>query len=120
MDIEAFGTIYVKYDLINSRFNRWIYIYPFCELSIEISFLNSSRPSLIIFIALILGILGIDSGFKAIYLNKLKLYCGCIGGYAKNPLGIFSLIENLFMASMSLLIIIRMQFYKFSIIVFTY
>ena len=29
MDIEAFGISFKKYDLISSRFNQWIYIYPF-------------------------------------------------------------------------------------------
>jgi len=38
---------------------------------------------LIIFIALILGISGMISVFKAVYLDKLKLNCACIGGYAK-------------------------------------
>ena len=32
MDIGAFGTSYKKYDLISSKFDSWIYIYPFCEL----------------------------------------------------------------------------------------
>ena len=73
MDIEAFGTSYKKYDLISSKFDSWIYIYPFCELLIGVSFLNSSPPYLIIFIALILGISGIISVFKAFYLDKLKL-----------------------------------------------
>jgi len=73
MDIEAFGTSYKKYDLISSKFDSWIYIYPFCELLIGISFLNSSPPSLIIFIAIILGISGMISVFKAVYLDKLKL-----------------------------------------------
>ncbi len=98
MDIEAFGTSYKKYDLISSKFtkfNGWIYIYPFCELLIGISFLNSSPPYLIIFIALILGISGMNSVFKAVYFDKLKLNCACIGGYAKTPLGIISFIENL-------------------------
>ena len=54
MDIEAFGTSYKKYDLISSQFDRWIYIYPFCELLIGISFLNASPSPLIIVIALIL------------------------------------------------------------------
>ena len=35
--------------------NSCVYIYPFCELLIGISFLSSSPPSLIIFIALILS-----------------------------------------------------------------
>ena len=73
MDIEAFGKSFKKYDLISTRFNTWIYIYPFCELLIGISFLISSPPSLIIFIALILGITGMVSVFKAVYLDKLKL-----------------------------------------------
>ena len=86
MDIESFGTSYKKYDLISSQFDSWIYIYPFCELLIGINFLNSSPSSLIIFTALILGISGMISVFKAVYLDKLKLNCACIGGYAKTPL----------------------------------
>ena len=107
MDIEAFGKSFEKYDLISTRFNTWIYIYPFCELLIGISFLISSPPFLIIFIALILGITGMVSVFKAVYLDKLKLNCACIGGYAKTPLGIISFIENLLMAIMSFLILIK-------------
>ena len=107
MDIEAFGKSFEKYDLISTRFNTWIYIYPFCELLIGISFLISSPPSLIIFIALILGITGMVSVFKAVYLDKLKLNCACIGGYAKTQLGIISFIENLLMAIMSFLILIK-------------
>jgi len=109
MDIEAFGTSYQKYDLIYSQFDSWIYmyIYPFCELLIGISFLNSSRPPLIIVIALILGVSGMISVFKAVYLDKLKLNCACIGGYARTPLGIISFIENLLMAIMSVLILIK-------------
>ena len=107
MDIEAFGTSYKKYDLISSQFDSWIYIFPFFELIIGISFLNSSPPSLIIFIALVLGISGMISVFKAVYLDKLKLNCACIGGYAKTPLGIISFIENFLMAIMSILILIK-------------
>jgi len=82
-------------------------IYPFCELLIGISFLNSSPPFLIIFIAFILGISGIISGFKAVYLDKLKLNYACISGYSKTSLGVISFIENLLMAIMSVLILIK-------------
>ena len=107
MDIETFGTSYNKYDLISSKFKKWIYIYPFCELLIGISFRNSSPLPLIIFIALILGTSGMITVFKAIYLDKLKLNCACIGGYVKTPLGIISFIENLLMAIMSIFILIK-------------
>ena len=107
MDIEAFGISFKKYDLISSRFNQWIYIYPFCELLIGISFLLSAPPSSVILIAFILGIIGMASVFKAVYLDKLKLNCACVGGYAKTPLGIISFIENLLMAIMSGLILLQ-------------
>tara|TARA_B100000886_G_scaffold48509_1_gene29918 strand:+ start:212 stop:364 length:153 start_codon:yes stop_codon:yes gene_type:complete len=42
--------------------------------------------------------------FKALYLDKLKLNCACISGYAKTSLGIICFIENLLMAIMSVLI----------------
>ncbi|MDA9707674.1 hypothetical protein N9U98_02150, partial [Prochlorococcus sp. AH-736-K21] len=101
MDIEAFGISFKKYDLISYRFKKWIYIYPFCELLIGISFLLTAPPSSVVLIAFILGIIGMASVFKAVYLDKLKLNCACVGGYAKTPLGIISFIENLLMAIMS-------------------
>ena len=107
MDIEAFGISFKKYDLISSRFKKWIYIYPFCELLIGIRFLLSEPHPFVILIAFILGIIGMASVFKAVYLDKLKLNCACIGGYAKTPLGIISFIENLLMSIMSGLIFLR-------------
>ena len=107
MDIEAFGLSYKKYDLITSRFKSWIYIYPFCELLIGICFLLSAPPSSVILIAFILGIIGMTSVFKAVYLDKLKLNCACVGGNAKTPLGIISFIENLLMTIMSASILIK-------------
>ena len=61
----------------------------------------------VILIAFILGIIGMASVFKAVYLDKLKLNCACVGGYAKTPLGIISFIENLLMTIMSSLILLR-------------
>ena len=107
MDIEAFGISFKKYDLISYRFKKWIYIYPFCELLIGISFLLTAPPSSVVLIAFILGIIGMASVFKAVYLDKLKLNCACVGGYTKIPLGIISFIENLLMAIMSGLILLR-------------
>ena len=107
MDIEGFGVSFKKYDVISSKYSKWIYIYPFCELLIGLSFLLSTPPSSIIIIAFILGIFGMTSVFKAVYLDKLKLNCACVGGNAKTPLGIISFIENLLMSIMSALILIR-------------
>ena len=54
-----------------------------------------------------LGIIGIASVLKAVYLDKLKLNCACVGGYTKNPLGIISFIENLLIAIISAFILIK-------------
>ena len=79
----------------------------FNKIFMKRGFLNYLIFSGIIFIALILGISGMISVFKAVYLDKLKLNCACIGGYAKTPLGIISFIENLLMAIMSVFILIK-------------
>jgi hypothetical protein len=47
------------------------------------------------------------SVFKAVYLDKLKLNCACVGGNSKTPLGIISFIENLLMTIMSALILFK-------------
>ena len=107
MDKQSFGVSFKKYDLISSRFSKWIFIYPFCELLIGLSFLLPAPPSSIVLIAFILGIFGMTSVFKAVYLDKLKLNCACVGGNAKTPLGIISFIENLLMTIMSALILIK-------------
>ena len=85
MDIETFGKSYKKYDLISPQFDSWEYIYPFCELLIGISFLNSSSQSWIILLPF--RISGMISVFNPVYFDKLKLSFASIGGYAKNPLG---------------------------------
>ena len=93
--------------LFRSRFSKWIFIYPFCELLIGLSFLLREPPSSILLIAFILGIFGMTSVFKSVYLDKLKLNCACVGGNAKTPLGIISFIENLLMTIMSALIFFK-------------
>ena len=47
------------------------------------------------------------SVFKAVYFDKLKSNFAWLGGYVKTPLGIISFIENLLMAIMSVLILIK-------------
>ena len=59
------------------------------------------------FIAPIFGISRIISVFKAVYLDKLKLNCACISGYAKTPYEIISFSENLLMSIMSVLFLIK-------------
>ena len=45
--------------------------------------------------------------FQAVYLDKLKLNFACVGGYAKNPLGIISFIKNLLIEINSVLILVK-------------
>ena len=50
--------------------------------------------------ALLLGLMGMLSVGKAVFVDRLALNCACVGGNARVPLGVVSLAENLLMALM--------------------
>ena len=51
-------------------------------------------------VALFIGGVGALSVFKAVYIDKRKLKCACVGGGSNVPLGFVSLTENLMMIAM--------------------
>ena len=51
-------------------------------------------------LALLLGIAGMISVTKAVFIDKLALNCACVGGNSRTPLGVVSFAENLMMAGM--------------------
>ncbi len=66
MNIQDFVVSFKKYDLISSRFSKWVFIYPFCELLIGLSFLLPALPSSITLIAFILGIFRMTTLFQSV------------------------------------------------------
>ena len=50
--------------------------------------------------AALLGVMGMVSVGKAVFIDRLALNCACVGGNSRTPLGVVSFAENLIMALM--------------------
>ena len=104
MDVESFAASFVKYDLITQRWRPWGKLYPGVELLIGLGFLLSSPLALAGWAALVVGVPGMASVIKAVYVDKLALNCACVGGNTKTPLGIISFTEYAILTVMGLLV----------------
>lgn len=104
MDVPAFAASFRKYDLLSQRWRAWAGLYPGIEMLVGLGILL--RPELPVAArligatALLLGLVGMVSVGKAVFVDKLALNCACVGGNAKVPLGVVSFSENLLMALM--------------------
>ena len=104
MDVPAFAASFRKYDLLSQRWHAWAGLYPGVELLVGLGILL--RPELPVAARLIgattllLGLMGMVSVGKAVFVDKLALNCACVGGNARVPLGVVSFAENLLMALM--------------------
>lgn len=105
-DLTSFSNQFLGYDLLAQRVVRYAFVYPFAEAYVGIGMLATMSPSgsglgasawMLSPVALFIGTVGAISVFKAVYIDKRKLKCACVGGNSKVPLGFVSLTENLFM-----------------------
>jgi len=100
MDVAAFSTSFLKYDLLSQRWPAFARMYPGLELLVALGFLAGKAQTPTGLLGLALGISGMVSVYKAVVIDKLALNCACVGGNAKVPLGVVSFTENLMMALM--------------------
>jgi glutaredoxin len=100
MDVAAFATSFVKYDLLSQRLPAYARLYPGLELLVALGFLSAKAAVPTGGLAVLLGVLGMVSVYKAVVVDKLALNCACVGGNSRAPLGLVSFAENLMMASM--------------------
>ncbi|MES2225756.1 MAG: glutaredoxin [Patescibacteria group bacterium] len=105
-DIESFSSMFLNYDLLARRWVRYGYIYPYAELGAGALMVAGALSWLSIPVALLIGIIGAVSVFKAVYIDKRELKCACVGGNSNVPLGFLSLTENLMMIAMALWMLI--------------
>ena len=101
-DVEKFATMFLNYDLLARRWVPYGTIYPFAEFTAGTLMAARALPWLSIPLALFIGTIGAVSVFKAVYIDKRKLKCACVGGSGRVPLGFVSLAENLAMVAMAL------------------
>jgi glutaredoxin len=105
MDLDAFAKSFAKYDLITQKIKPYAQVYPFAELAIALGFLSGVAPLATGITSLFIGVSGVVSVFKAVYIDKLALNCACVGGNSQAPLGIVSFTENAIMAIMGAVLI---------------
>lgn len=106
MDVAAFATSFMKYDLLSQRWPPYARFYPGLELLVALGFLASQAQTPTGLLALVLGISGMVSVYKAVVIDKLALNCACVGGNSRAPLGVVSFAENLMMAVMGVALLV--------------
>lgn len=110
IDVESFAASFVKYDLATKRWRLWGKLYPGVELLIGLGFLMKPPLPMAGWIALIVGIQGMISVLKAVYIDKLALNCACVGGNSKTPLGIISFTEYAMQTLMGIAVAFQLAF----------
>ncbi|VUD64973.1 Hybrid peroxiredoxin hyPrx5 [Thalassocella blandensis] len=106
-NLEAFSIQFVTYDLIAMRHVRYAYLYAYLEAFAGLGMLAMLPAWLVSPPALLIGVVGATSVFKAVYLDKRELKCACVGGNSHVPLGFVSLTENLMMVSMGIWMLVK-------------
>lgn len=101
-NVESFSSMFLNYDLLAKQWVPFCYIYPYAEGAAGILMISRALQWLSVPIALFIGTVGAVSVIKAVYIDKRKLKCACVGGESNVPLGFLSLTENLMMVAMGL------------------
>jgi glutaredoxin len=109
MDVAAFATSFLKYDLVSQRWPAYARCYPGLELLVALGFLARQAQGATGLLALLLGVSGMVSVYKAVVIDKLALNCACVGGNSRAPLGVVSFAENLMMAAMGAGLLVGMS-----------
>lgn len=106
-DLESFSNMFLGYDLLAQRWVRYAYLYPFGEALAGILMIAGALVWVAIPVALLIGVIGAVSVFKAVYVDRRELKCACVGGDSNVPLGFISLTENLMMVGMAAWMLIK-------------
>ncbi|OWL86792.1 glutaredoxin family protein [Halopseudomonas aestusnigri] len=106
-DLESFSNMFLGYDLLAQRWVRYAYLYPFGEALAGILMIAGALLWLAIPVAMLIGVVGAVSVFKAVYVERRELKCACVGGDSNVPLGFISLTENLMMVGMAIWMLIK-------------
>ncbi len=107
-DLEGFTSTFLIYDLLARRWLPYAYIYPFLEGISGLLMLAMALHWLSAPIAIFIGGIGGWSVYRAVYIEKRKLKCACVGGGSNVPLGAVSLLENLGMVAMGIWMLLTM------------
>jgi len=104
-DIDKFATMFLTYDLLAMRWPGYARLYPFIETGAGLLMLMGVLTALAAPVTLVAAGIGAYSVIKAVYIDKRKLQCACLGD-SRVPLGHISLLENAMMVGMALYMLV--------------
>jgi glutaredoxin/uncharacterized membrane protein YphA (DoxX/SURF4 family) len=106
-DLKGFATGFVQYDLLAQRYVPYTTVYALIEAVGGAMMIAGLFTWVVAPIVLLASGLGAISIVKAVYIEKRKLKCACVGGDSSVPLGFVSLTENLMMMTMAIWMMVR-------------
>ena len=106
INLPGFAAAYSMYDLIAKKFFWYGYIYPFLELGLGTAYLlkwNMFATNIFTLVLMLVSALGV---FNELRQHKM-ITCACIGVVFKIPMTYVTLAEDLIMAVMALVMLMK-------------
>ena len=105
-NINEFAAAYTTYDLIAKQYIWYAYLYPFLEIGLGIAYLMKLNLLVTNVLTLIIMLVSAAGVFNELRKGK-HVICACLGTVFKIPMTYVTLGEDLLMAFMALLMLIR-------------
>jgi YHS domain-containing protein len=105
-DLEGFADGFQMYDLLAKRFRPYAYTYPFIELALGLGYLALWQPLIIYGATVVIMLFGAAGVIRALAAG-LDIECACMGTVLRVPLSTVALAEDLGMAGMAAVMLIR-------------
>lgn len=106
INLAGFAQAYNMYDIIAKKYFAYGYVYPFIELSLGLAYLINWNPFLTNIATVILMSVSAIGVFIELRKGK-KIMCACLGVVFKVPMTYVTLMEDLLMALMALIMLIK-------------
>ncbi len=106
MDIAGFARGYGMYDLLAAKVPAYGYVYPLLELALGLAYLTRFQmhtTNVVTLVLMTFSALGVARSL----VQKKQFQCACLGTLLKVPLTKVALIEDLLMAVMAAIMLIR-------------
>lgn len=106
MDIAGFARGYGMYDLLAAKVPAYGYVYPLLELALGLAYLTRFQmhaTNVVTLVLMTFSALGVARSL----VQKKQFQCACLGTLLKVPLTKVALIEDLLMAVMAAIMLVR-------------
>ncbi len=103
---EMFTEMFPSYDVLAARSRAYTYAYPFIELLLGVLYIVNAIPMIRDVVTLTLMSVSAYGVYNSVKAHG-NIKCACLGNVIKLPLSTVSLSENVLMALMAAIMIVR-------------